>query len=89
MAAVKVKTWDGVPPTLTIKRIPAGAYIEWPFSGSQNPAMDYLYQTYLSKSGQRPAYPLDMEFVGHDWRRIKSMDDTRKILVPVLDAVSI
>ena len=88
MAAVKVNSLDEIPPTLTAKQIPAGTYIDYRFSGTYQAAMDYLYQTYLSKSDRHPAYPLDIEVVGDDWQRINLEDTVRRILIPINDSVN-
>ena len=84
MAAAEVKTLDGVSPVLTVKLLPAGTYAVFGFSGPDQPAMDYLYQTWLAKSGGRPAYPLEIEVMGKNWPHTRSEGIERKVLIPIM-----
>jgi AraC family transcriptional regulator len=84
MAAVEVKTFEEVNPILTLKVIPSGTYAVFSASGPYQPAFDYLYQTYLPKSGRSPAYPLEIERRGHDLRQTDQGDDGKKYLIPVI-----
>jgi AraC family transcriptional regulator len=84
MAAVEVKTPDEVNSVLNAKFLPAGTYAVFSIAGPYQLAMDYVYQTWLAKSGRRPAYPLEIESMGTDWPRPGSEDITRKILIPIL-----
>jgi AraC family transcriptional regulator len=84
MAAVEVKTLDEVNPVLTAKLLPAGTYAVLSIAGPYPPAMEYVYQTWLAKSGRRPAYPLEIEVMGKDWPHTSSEDIKRKILIPIV-----
>lgn len=84
MAAAEVKTLDEVSPVLTAKLLPAGTYAVFSFFGPDQPALDYLYQTWLAKLGRRPAYPLEIEYMGENWPHISSEDIKRKILIPLV-----
>jgi len=84
MAAVEVTSLDEVNPVLTAKLLSAGTYMVFSIAGSYQPAMDYVYQTWLAKSGRRPAYPLEIEVMGKDWPHTSSEDIKRKILIPIV-----
>jgi AraC family transcriptional regulator len=84
MAAVEVKKLDEVNPCLTVKPLSAGTtYAVFSISGPYQPAMDYIYQTWLAKSGRRPAYPLEIECMGTDWSHTSAEDLVRKVLIPI------
>jgi AraC family transcriptional regulator len=83
MAAVEVTSLDEVNPVLTAKLLSAGTYMVFSIAGSYQPAMDYVYQTWLAKSGRRPAYPLEIEVMGKDWPHTSSEAVGRKILIPI------
>jgi AraC family transcriptional regulator len=84
IAAVEVKTLDEVNPVLTAKLLPVGTYAVFSIAGPYQPAMDYVYQTWLTKSGRRPAYPLEIEVMGTDWPHTGSEDAERKVLLPII-----
>ena len=84
MAAVEITTLEEVNPVLTVKLLPAGTYAVFSYSGPYQLASDYIYQTWLAKSGRRPAYPLEIECMGKDWSHTSSEDITRKILIPIV-----
>lgn len=83
MAAVEITTLEEISPVLTVKILPAGTYAVFGISGPSQPAMDYVYQTWLAKSGRRPAYPLEIEIIGKNWPHKSSEDIKRKILIPI------
>jgi AraC family transcriptional regulator len=83
MAAVEVRALDKVKPVLTARFLPAGTYAVFSFSGPDQPALDYLYQTWLAKSGRRPAYALEIEVMGRDWPHTRSEDAEKKIMIPI------
>jgi AraC family transcriptional regulator len=83
MTAVEVTSLDEVNPVLTAKLLPAGTYAVFSIFGPSQPAMDYVYQTWLAKSGRRPAYPLEIEVMGKDWPHTSSEVVGRKILIPI------
>lgn len=83
MAAVEITTLGEINPVLTVKLLPAGTYAVFSISGPSQPAMDYMYQTWLAKSGRRPAYSLEIEVMGRDWPHSSSEDAERKILIPI------
>jgi AraC family transcriptional regulator len=84
MAAVEITTLEEINPVLTVKLLPAGTYAVFSISGPYQPAMDYVYQTWLAKSGRRPAYPLEIEVIGKNWPHTTSEDIKRKILIPLV-----
>ena len=83
MAAIEVDSLENIPPVMNSRKVPGGSYLTFSISGPMQPAIDYLYQTYLPKSGKRPAYPLEIEVLGDDWRRTGPQCDGQTFLIPV------
>jgi len=82
-AAVEVETLEGISPVMTIRIIPACTCLVFDTSGPLRPALDYIYQTHMPKLGMRPAYPLEIEVMGEDWRRGSPEGARREFLIPV------
>jgi len=75
MAAVEIATPDVVDLTWTIKTVPACRYARFTHHGpwrALSRTWDYVYHTWLPKSGERMAYPLALEHYG---RTLPRQDD--------------
>jgi AraC family transcriptional regulator len=75
MAGIEVGTVDDVNPGLVVKSIPSLKCARFIHRGSQDDlrlTLDYIYQIWLPKSGERLAYPLEIVRYGTDisaaWR---------------------
>jgi AraC family transcriptional regulator len=69
MGAVEVASLENIPPTLISQTLPAGSYIRFIYSGSEESlhlTLDYFYHTWLPKSDYRVAHPLEIECFGSD-----------------------
>jgi len=63
MAGIEVGTVDDVNPGLVVKSIPSLKCARFIHRGSQDDlrlTLDYIYQIWLPKSGERLAYPLEI-----------------------------
>lgn len=74
MAGIEVEV-DSANPALVVKSIPPLKCARFVHKGSRSDlhlTLDYVYQTWLPKSGERLAYPLEIESYGRDvsavWR---------------------
>jgi AraC family transcriptional regulator len=79
MAGIEVGTVDDVNPGFVVKSIPPLKCARFIHKGSRDDlrlTLDYIYQTWLPKSGERLAYPLEIACYGRDiraaWRDAKS-----------------
>jgi AraC family transcriptional regulator len=69
MAGVAVEVVDSVSPVLVVKSIPSLKYARFIHKGARDDlrlTLDYIYQTWLPKSGERLAYPLEIACYGRD-----------------------
>ncbi|MBN1813636.1 MAG: AraC family transcriptional regulator [Anaerolineae bacterium] len=85
MAGVEVEAVDSVNPGLVVKSIPplkCARFIHRGSRGDLQLTLDYVYQTWLPKSGERLAYPLEIECYGRDisvaWR-----DTELRVYIPI------
>jgi AraC family transcriptional regulator len=85
MAGVEVEAMDGVNPALVVKAIPPLKCARFTHKGSRGDlqlTLDYIYQTWLPKSGERLAYPLEIacygQGMGAAWR-----DAELEVYIPI------
>ncbi len=85
MAGVEVTAMDSANPALVVKAIPplkCARFIHRGSRGDLQLTLDYIYQTWLPKSGERLAYPLEIEYYGQDmsaaWR-----DAELEVYIPI------
>jgi AraC family transcriptional regulator len=79
MAGIESEAVDSVNPALVVKSIPPLKCARFVHRGSRSDlrfTLDYIYQTWLPKSGERLAYPLEIACYGRDmsaaWRDAES-----------------
>jgi AraC family transcriptional regulator len=85
MAAVGVEAVDGTNPALVVKAIPplkCACFIHKGSRGDLHLTLDYIYQTWLPKSGERLAYPLEIECYGRNMGR-EETDAGLEICIPI------
>jgi AraC family transcriptional regulator len=86
MAAVEVVGMDVPPGPLALKKIPALKWARFIHKGPTRElslTLDYVYHTWLPKSGQSLAYPWVLEGFGHDFRNADGQDFEREIYIPI------
>lgn len=86
MAATEVEAPDSMNPALVVKTIPASKYARFIHKGCLSDlylTLDYIYHTWLSKSGKSLAYPLEIVCYGQDFRSPETEEAEREIYVPV------
>jgi AraC family transcriptional regulator len=86
MAAIEIKTSDLVSSGLVTKTIPASTYARFVHKGpwtTRRLTLDYIYQTWLPKSGQRLSSRLEIECYGQDFQKVVPADSEIKIYVPL------
>ena len=86
LAGVEVASLETIPLVLVGKTIPPLKYARFIHKGSApNVGMtfDYIYQTWLPKSGNTLAAPLEIEFYGEQYRGSDSPDSESEILIPI------
>jgi AraC family transcriptional regulator len=86
MAALEVESSDSLGPVLVTKTIPPLKYARFIHKGpgkDRQLTLDYVYQTWLPKSGKRLAYPLEIECYGQDLRGFDNQEAEWKIYIPI------
>ena len=86
MAAAETKTLDIVSPSLVTKTIPASTYARFIHKGlwgTRQLTLDYIYQTWLPKSGRRSGSPLEIEFYGQSFQQAIATESETKIYIPL------
>lgn len=86
MAAVEVAGLEVVPGPLLLKPIPPLTWARFIHKGPTRAlplTLDYIYHTWLPKSGQSPAYPWVLEGLGHDFRGAEGQDFERAVYIPI------
>ena len=86
MAAVEVTVPDAVDPTWVVKTVPASRYARFTHHGSRRAlqwTLDYVYHTWLPKSGECMAYPLILERYGQAFPRRDDVGSEWRIDVPI------
>jgi len=85
MAGVEVKAMDGVNPALVVKSIPplkCARFIHKGSCGDLQFTLDYIYRTWLPKSGERLAYPLEIVCYGRDMSAARG-DGELEVYIPI------
>jgi AraC family transcriptional regulator len=85
MAGVEVEAVDDVNPVLVVKSIPplkCGRFVHKGLRSDLQLTLDYIYQTWLPKSGEHLAYPLEIECYGPDMSAVWK-DAQMEICIPL------
>ena len=86
MAAIEIVSPDIMHPSLVVKTIPRLQYARFIHKGSLKDhqlTFDYIYHTWLPKSGQSLACPLEIVCHGQDFRNPETEESEREIYVPI------
>jgi AraC family transcriptional regulator len=86
MAAIEVVRMDVLPGPLALKKFPALKWARFIHKGPTRElslTLDYVYHTWLPKSGQSLSYPWVLEDYGHDFRNADGQDYERGIYIPI------
>jgi AraC family transcriptional regulator len=87
MAAVEIRTPDMVRSGLVTKTIPASTCARFIHQGpwaARHLTLDYIYQTWLPKSGKRLADSLEIEFYGQGFECAVAAEAETKIYLPMV-----
>ncbi len=86
MAAARITDSEVVDPTWVVKTVPASKYARFIHYGSRHAlpwTLDYVYHTWLPKSGERMAHPLILEEYGYMFPRQDDVATEWRIDVPI------
>lgn len=86
LAAVEVESPTVDHSALVVKRIPALQYAKFIHKGPLKDlrlSIDYVYHTWMPKSGKRLARPLEIERYGHRFRGSDWEESETEILIPI------
>lgn len=86
MAALAVTPNRDINPALVVKTLPAGQYACFMHHGTwgeRSLTFDYIYHTYLPKSGRTLAVPLEIECYGSAVPEMTTKDAEWKVLIPL------
>jgi AraC family transcriptional regulator len=86
MAAVEVKSLDIMGSALVVKTMPPSTYAKFIHKGPYKDlglTLDYIYQTWLPKSGKRLANSFEIECYGRDFRCPDNEECEREIYIPI------
>ena len=86
MAAVEIEPSDIPGSALVVKAIPPAKYARFIHKGSRDNlglTLDYIYQTWLPKSGESLAQPLAIEDYGRDWDSLDWEESEWGIYIPI------
>ena len=86
MAAVEIQGLDVLNTALVVKTIPALKYARFIHKGLTRGlqlTLDYIYHTWLPKSGESLSYPLVVEHYGQDFRNSDNEEAERGIYIPI------
>ena len=86
MAAVAVEGAKTLGASLVARTIPPSKYARFVHKGPAKDlglTLDYIYQTWLPRSGERLACPLEIEHRGQDFRDADDQDSERVIYIPI------
>ena len=86
MAAVEIQGLDISNTALVVKTIPALKYARFIHKGLTRGlqlTLDYIYHTWLPKSGESLSYPLVVEHYGQDFRNSDNEEAERGIYIPI------
>ena len=86
MAAIEAQGMDIVDSALAVKTIPALKYARFIHKGTTKElplTVDYIFHTWLPKSGHSLSSPLVLEYFGQDFRGADGEDFERQVYVPI------
>jgi AraC family transcriptional regulator len=86
LAAIELGSLEIASPFLVRKSIPAQRYARFVHKGPRQDlglTLDYVYQTWLPKSGNQLSYPLELEYYGHGLGGETSHESETAILIPI------
>jgi AraC family transcriptional regulator len=86
MAAVEIRGLDIANAALAVKTIPSLKYASFIHKGPTRElqlTLDYVYHTWLPKSGECLSYPLIIEHYGQDFRSLDDEGSKRGIYIPI------
>jgi AraC family transcriptional regulator len=86
MAAVAVEGAETLGASLVVRTIPSSKYARFVHKGPAKDlglTLDYIYQTWLPRSGEHLACPLEIEHRGQDFRDSDDQDSERVIYIPI------
>jgi AraC family transcriptional regulator len=89
LAGARIQTPDISSPALVVKTIPASRYARFIHKGSTQElplTLDYIYHTWLPKSGARVSYARLIEHLGSDLENAERAESEREIYVPLEDS---
>jgi AraC family transcriptional regulator len=86
MAAVEVEFLDIMGSALVVRTVPPSKYAKFVHKGPYKDfglTLDYIYQTWLPKSGKRLASSFEIECYGQDFRYPDNEESEREIYIPI------
>ncbi len=86
MTALEVESPQDANPALAVKTIPALKYTRFIHKGPRADlklTLDYVYQTWLPKSGASLAYPLEIECYGSDVGDVNHQESEWEVYIPI------
>jgi AraC family transcriptional regulator len=86
MAAVETESSDVTSSALVVKVIPPLKYATFIHKGLSKDlrlTLDYIYQTWLPKSGKSLSRPLEIECYGQDFRGFDDEEFERRVYIPI------
>jgi len=86
MAAVEVESLDILGSALVVKTMPASKCARFVHKGPYKDlrlTLDYIYQTWLPKSGKRLASSFEIEYYEQDFRRPDNEESETEIYIPI------
>ena len=86
MAAVAVEGPETLGASLVARTIPPSKYARFVHKGPAKDlglTLDYIYQTWLPRSGESLSYPLEIEYCGQDIRSSDDQNSERVIYIPI------
>jgi AraC family transcriptional regulator len=86
MAAVEIQGLDIPNPALAVKTIPSLRYARFIHKGPTRElqlTLDYVYHTWLPKSGHSLSHPLVIEHYGQDFRNLDDEESETEIYIPI------
>ncbi len=86
MTALEVESPRAASPALAVKTIPALKYTRFIHKGPRRDlelTLDYVYQTWLPKSGESLAYPLEIERYGAEVGDVEQRESEWEVYIPI------
>jgi len=86
MAAIAVEGAETLGASLVVRTIPSSKYARFVHKGPDKDlglTLEYIYQTWLPRSGESLSCPLEIEYRGQDFRGSDDLDSERVIYIPI------